>query len=471
MAKAAKADLRRGVVAASAGNHAQGVALAAERLGVSATIVMPAVTPKIKVDAVKRRGAQAILFGDNFDQAKKRALEIAEANAALFVPPFDHPDVIAGQGTVGLELLRQCNAFDAVFVPVGGGGLIAGIATVIKRLRPHVRIIGVEPRDADAMYRSLAADRRVRLDAVGTFADGVAVVEVGVETFRICHELVDEVVLVDTDEICAAIKDVFEETRSILEPAGALGVAGAKAYASRRGNAHDSEIYVAITSGANTNFDRLRHVSERTEIGEGREALLAAVIPEEPGAFRALMAALGDDVNITEFNYRYNEDGEAHVFVGASVESRGGARHLLGRLQNAGYAAHDLTDNEMAKLHVRHLVGGRAPKRRDESVYRFLFPERPGALNRFLGSIPDGLDISMFHYRNHGADVGRVLCGLVAVDGNRSRVEQFVQDLGYRYTREDDNIGTYKRSETQKREPNNTAWADCVAYKFFLSGK
>jgi len=442
MAKAEPESLRRGVVAASAGNHAQGVALAAQKLGVSATIVMPAVTPKIKVDAVKRRGSVAILHGDKFDDAKVRALEIAKSNGMLFIPPFDNPEVIAGQGTVGLELIRQSASFDAVFVPIGGGGLIAGIATVLKRLRPKVRIIGVEPFDADAMYQSLKAGKRVKLDAVGTFADGVAVVEVGEENFRLCHELVDEVVRVDTDEICAAIKDVFEETRSILEPAGALSVAGVKAYTQQ--NKTSGETYVAVTSGANTNFDRLRHVSERAEIGEGREAVLAVTIPEHPGSFRELIEVLGLNINITEFNYRYRSGGAAHVFVGAEVSSRDEARKILDQLETAGYNAYDLSENELAKLHVRHLIGGRSESgRRKEAVYRFLFPERPGALNNFLDAIPSGFDISLFHYRNHGADVGRVLCGLVAIDGDWDKLDDFVRGLGFRYFREDDNIGTY----------------------------
>ncbi len=470
MARTDTALLSRGVVAASAGNHAQGVALAAQKLGISATIVMPAVTPKIKVDAVKRRGANTILHGDNFDEAKSRALAIANGSGMLFIPPFDHPDIIAGQGTVGLELLRQCSNFDAVFVPVGGGGLIAGIATVLKRLRPSIRVIGVEPRDADAMYRSLAAGKRVALDAVGTFADGVAVVEVGRETFRICRELVDEVILVDTDEICAAIKDVFEETRSILEPAGALAVAGVKAYVAAR-NTTD-ETYVAVTSGANTNFDRLRHVSERAEIGEGREAIVAVTIPERPGSFRALINALGNDVNITEFNYRYRQKDVAHVFVGASVPSREGASGIMELLEASGYEAHDLTDNEMAKLHVRHLVGGTGddgPGR--EALYRFLFPERPGALKKFLEALPEGCNISLFHYRNHGADVGRVLCGLVAVDGKWEQLDRFVRDLGYRCFREDDNIGKYRNAAWSAKYCSLTDSFRSAAYQFFLSKK
>jgi threonine dehydratase len=439
MAQADPAVLRNGVVAASAGNHAQGVALAAQVLGVRATIVMPAVTPKIKVDAVLRRGAEALLHGDNFDAAKAMALKLCESDGRLFVPPFDHPDVSAGQGTVGLELIRQTPDMDVVLVPVGGGGLIAGIATVIKRLRPQVRIVGVEPVDADALHRSMLAGERVRLESVGTFADGVAVIEVGEETFRLCKDLVDEVILVDTDEICAAIKDVFEETRSILEPAGALGVAGAKAYAAR--NKVEGKTLVAITSGANTNFDRLRHVSERAEIGEGRESIFAVTIPERPGAFCDLITCLGRNISISEFNYRYAGEGDAHVFVGASVLNRAESTRILAGLQGAGYEALDLTDNEMAKLHIRHLVGGNAPSLAKEAVFRFEFPERPGALRRFLRGMPVGWNITMFHYRNHGADVGRVLVGLdTMADGDAvDRLGDFVSRLGYTAVREDDN--------------------------------
>lgn len=444
MAKASPGIISNGVVAASAGNHAQGVALGAQVLGVEATIVMPAVTPEIKVDAVRRLGATAILHGDNFDQAKRRALEIAEKEHKLFIPPFDHPDIIAGQGTIGLELIRQMSDFDVVFVPVGGGGLIAGIATVIKRLRPHVKIIGVEPDDADAMYQSLKAGQRVRLNAVGTFADGVAVIEVGEEPFRLCKDLVDEVVLVSNDNICAAIKDIFEDTRSILEPAGALAVAGAKAWVEREGMRGMN--LVVITSGANTNFDRLRHVSERAEIGEGREAVLAVTIPEVPGAFRELISALGANLNITEFNYRYNGAKDAHVYVGARVSQPVDTKSIITRLNHRNMKALDLTNDEMAKLHIRHLVGGRAPLMDfEEAVFRFEFPERPGALLRFLRELPDGFNITMFHYRNHGADVGRVLVGLTSVE-RESKIHQtlsldsFVKRLGYQYVREDDNI-------------------------------
>lgn len=442
MAKAPRDALDAGVVAASAGNHAQGVAMAAQYLGVDATIVMPEVTPKIKVDAVERRGAEALLYGVNFDQAKTKALELAERDGKLFVPPFDHPDVIAGQGTVGLELIRQASEMDVVFVPVGGGGLIAGIATVLKRLRPEVKIVGVEPADADALYQSLAAGKRVQLSTVGTFADGVAVVEVGEETFRLCKDLVDEVIRVDTDEICAAIKDVFEETRSILEPAGALSVAGAKLYAAERGVA-EGETYVAVTSGANTNFDRLRHVSERAEIGEGREAIFAVTIPERPGSFRALIDCLGPEINVTEFNYRYGGEGDAYVFVGASVPNRKASSTILDRLTKAGYEVLDMTDNELAKLHIRHQVGGNAPALADEVVFRFEFPERPGALLKFLHDMPEGASLTMFHYRNHGSSVGRVVAGLVAADGGKlddvEDVDKFVTRLGYEAVREDNN--------------------------------
>lgn len=455
MAKAGPAALSAGVVAASAGNHAQGVALAAERLRVPATIVMPAVTPQIKVEAVRRRGATAILHGDNFDEAKSRALDIADREGKLFVPPFDHPDIIAGQGTVGLELIRQLPKFDAVFVPVGGGGLIAGIATIVKRLRPEVKIIGVEPIDSPAMHDSLRTGTRTQLKTVGTFADGVAVVEVGQETFRLCRELVDDVVLVSNDEICGAIKDMFEDTRSILEPSGALAVAGLKAWVQRR-SAKNLDL-VAIASGANTNFDVLRHVSERADIGEGREGIFAITIQEQPGSFLKLINAIGPNVNITEFNYRCRDDKEAHVFVGARLLSKDESREIIQRVTHAEMEAVDLTDDEMAKLHVRHLVGGAVPSvELEEAVYRFEFPERPGALLKFLAGLPKGFNITMFHYRNHGADVGRVLVGLNHVardsadkDEEKRLLDEFVNRLGYKYTREDDN----------------------VAYKLFLSNK
>lgn len=444
MAKADPQSISRGVVAASAGNHAQGVALAAKMLGVPATIIMPAVTPTIKVDAVRKLGAKAVLHGDNFDAAKSLALDMSANEEKLFIPPFDHPDVIAGQGTVGLELTRQLRNMDVVFVPVGGGGLIAGIATVLKRLRPEVRIIGVEPEDSCAMHDSLRKGTRVKLERVGTFADGVAVVEVGEETFRLCRDLVDDMIIVSNDEICAAIKDMFEDTRSILEPAGALAVAGLKSWAARE--ERSGLDLVAITSGANTNFDMLRHVSERAEIGEGREGIFAATIEERPGAFRQLMESLGEGVNVTEFNYRYSSKTEAHVFVGTKIKSRGEAVEIVNRVKKVGLRAVDLTDDEMAKLHIRHLVGGTAGADvGNEAVYRFEFPERPGALKKFLTGLPHGFNITLFHYRNLGGDVGRVLVGLTREEGMSEAEEQqslqkFVDELGYKYTREDENV-------------------------------
>eukprot|EP00178_Gracilaria_changii_P000188 TRINITY_DN1019_c0_g1_i1.p1 TRINITY_DN1019_c0_g1~~TRINITY_DN1019_c0_g1_i1.p1 ORF type:complete len:585 (-),score=91.19 TRINITY_DN1019_c0_g1_i1:2856-4610(-) len=443
MANATKESLANGVIAASAGNHAQGVAMAAEKLSVPATIIMPAVTPQIKVDAVRRRGAVAVLHGNTFDEAQQLAIQLAKKENKLFIPPFDHPDIIAGQGTIGLEIIRQADHLDAVFIPVGGGGLIAGIACVLKRLRPEIAIIGVEPYDASAMHDSMLAKDRVRLKRIGTFADGVAVAEVGRETFRLCAELVDEVVLVSTDEICAAMKDVFEDTRSILEPAGALAVAGVKAYVHREGVRNKK--YAVIASGANINFDNLRYVSERAEIGEGREGIFAVTIPERPGSFRELIAVLGDGLNITEFNYRFSGDDDAHVFVGTKISSKKDVEPVIAKLKAAGYDAYDLTDNEMAKLHTRHLVGGNAASRRfEERVFRFEFPERPGALMKFLAELPPGLNITMFHYRNHGADVGRVLVALSSSDVPEKmamkEIDAFVIRLGYAYTREDDNI-------------------------------
>uniref|UniRef100_A0A7S1TBW2 Threonine dehydratase n=1 Tax=Compsopogon caeruleus TaxID=31354 RepID=A0A7S1TBW2_9RHOD len=441
----AKADqeviTRTGVVCASAGNHAQGVALGAQRLGVEATIVMPEPTPMIKVDAVRRRGAQILLHGVNFDEAKRKALEIADRTGALFIPPFDHPDVIAGQGTIGLELLRQCSGrkIDSIFVPVGGGGLIAGIATVIKRLRPEVKVIGVESTEADALFQSLKAGERVKLPAVGTFADGVAVIEVGEETFRICRQLVDEVIVVDNDEICAAIKDVFEETRSILEPAGALSIAGAKAYVDRE--KCTGRNLVAIASGANMNFDRLRHVSERAELGEGREAVLAVRIPEKPGAFKALIAAL-KGLSVTEFNYRFSGSQDAQVFIGIAVRGRIEIASIRETLCIAGYDdVEDLSENELAKLHVRHLVGGVGPTslRDAERVYRVEFPERPGALLNFLLQMKFEWNITLFHYRNHGTDVGRVLVGIDVPDNDISAFNEFLNGVGYPFIEETEN--------------------------------
>jgi threonine dehydratase len=434
MAQLAAAERDRGVIAASAGNHAQGVALAAQRLGCKATIVMPVTTPRIKIDAVRGRGAEVVLSGDSYSDAYAHALELRRTQRATFVHPYDDPDVIAGQGTIGMEILRQWQGpLDAIFVAVGGGGLISGIAAYVKRVRPEVRVVGVQPVDSDAMTRSLAAGRRVTLPHVGLFADGVAVKQVGRETFRLARRLVDDMVLVDTDAICAALKDVFEDTRAILEPAGALAVAGAKAWAERhRGR---GGTWVAIACGANMNFDRLRFVAERAEVGERREAILAVAIPERPGSFREFVALVGNR-SITEFNYRYAGPGVAHIFVGIQVGGRHETAGILADLKRRRIEAWDLTDNEMAKLHVRHLVGGHAPAAENEIVYRFEFPERPGALARFLNSMSAGWNISLFHYRNHGADYGRVLVGMQVPPGDKAEFGRFLDRLGYDYADE-----------------------------------
>jgi threonine dehydratase len=437
MARLSPAALRRGVIAASAGNHAQGVALAAQRLGCPATIVMPVTTPRIKVDAVRSRGARVVLTGDSYDEAYAKARRIARAGKKTFVHPYDDPDVIAGQGTIGMEILRQRPAgVDAIFVAIGGGGLAAGVAAYVKRISPKTRIVGVEPVDSDAMWRSLRAGRRVRLERVGLFADGVAVRQVGKETFRLCRDLLDEVVRVDTDEICAAIKDVFEDTRSILEPAGALAVAGLKAWAERRKTR--GKTLVAVACGANMNFDRLRHVAERAQLGEKREAILAVTIPERPGSFREFCAIVGRR-NITEFNYRYADASDAHVFVGVEVESPRQTASLIAALKKRGLPVLDLSENEMAKLHVRHLVGGRAPAARDERLLRFEFPERPGALLKFLDHLRSDWNISLFHYRNHGADYGRVLAGIQVPKKDDAKFRRFLGELGYGHADETKN--------------------------------
>lgn len=424
------AQRKRGVITASAGNHAQGVALSAQKLGCRAVIVMPVTTPLIKVNAVRVRGAEVVLAGDSFDEAYDHALLLEKKQKLTFVHPYDDPEVIAGQGTIGMEILRQhAEPIDAVFCCVGGGGLISGVAAYIKRLRPQTRIIGVEAIDADAMARSLAAGRRVRLEQVGLFADGAAVKFVGQETFRLCQEYVDEMVLVDTDAICAAIKDVFEDTRSILEPAGALAIAGAKEYA-RRHKLKDKTL-VAVASGANMNFDRLRFVAERAEIGEAREAVLAVTIPEKPGSFKRFCDLIGAR-SITEFNYRFSDAKEAHVFAGVQVSSRAESLKLVESLKKHGLATLDLTDDEMAKLHVRHMVGGHAPQVKNELLYRFEFPERPGALMRFLESMSAGWNISLFHYRNHGADYARVLVGMQVPPKEMKEFRAFLKNLGYR---------------------------------------
>jgi threonine dehydratase len=424
----------RGVICASAGNHAQGVALSAAKVGCRAVIVMPTTTPRIKVDAVAARGGEVVLAGESYDEAYAHARKLEAEQGLTFVHPFDDPDVIAGQGTIGVEILRQHpKPIDAVFCCVGGGGLIAGVAAYIKRLRPNTRIIGVEASDADAMAQSLKAGRRIQLDSVGLFADGAAVKLVGEETFRLAQQYVDEMVLVDTDAICAAIKDVFEDTRSILEPAGALAVAGAKAWAAR--NNVKGKTLVAVASGANMNFDRLRFVAERAEIGESREAVLAVTLPERPGAYRALVSLFGRR-NITELNYRYKDEKEAHAFVGVQVSGRAEAAELVSHLAANGYPALDLTDDEMAKLHVRYMVGGRSPDVGHEQVFRFEFPERPGALMKFLESMSRDWNISLFHYRNHGADYGRVLVGMQVPPGDAEALQRFLDTLGYSWREE-----------------------------------
>jgi len=434
-----EATRSRGVIAASAGNHAQGVALAAQRLGCQATIVMPVTTPRIKVEAVRTLGAKVVLHGDTFEGAVAHSQALLAEGGATYIHPYDDLDVIAGQGTIGMELLRQMpRGMAAVFVPIGGGGLIAGIASFLKRLSPGIRIIGVEPADADAMKRSLEAGRRIKLEQVGLFADGVAVSQVGERTFDICRHLVDEVVLVDTDEICAAIKDVFEENRSILEPAGALAVAGMKAWVARQAGAFPAGALVAILSGANTNFDRLRFVAERAELGERREAVLAVTIPERPGSFRAFCERIGQRA-ITEFNYRYADPTKAHIFVGMQVTDSAETRSLLEGLRADGLEAEDLSDNEMAKLHIRHLVGGHAPAVVHEQVLRFEFPERPGALLRFLGSMSSDWNITLFHYRNHGADYGRVLVGIEVPPDDHTEFRAFLDNLGYAWVDEAQN--------------------------------
>ncbi|MCL4761814.1 MAG: threonine ammonia-lyase, biosynthetic [Burkholderiales bacterium] len=434
MVNLSAAQRAKGVIAASAGNHAQGVALAAERLACKATIVMPVTTPQIKVAAVAARGAEVVLHGDSYSDAYAHARALQQASGATFVHPYDDPDVIAGQGTIGMEILRQWQGpLDAIFVAIGGGGLISGIASYVKRVRPEVRIIGVQPEDSDAMARSLAAGRRVKLPHVGLFADGVAVKQVGERTFRIVRDLVDDIVLVDTDAICAALKDVFEDTRSVLEPAGALSVAGAKAWAERH-RVRD-RTWVAIACGANMNFDRLRFVAERAEVGERREAILAVTIPERPGSFREFIGLVGHR-SVTEFNYRYADPRTAHIFVGLEVAGRHETAALLAELARRRIEAIDLTDNEMAKLHVRHLVGGHAPTAEHEIVYRFEFPERPGALMKFLDSMSAGWNISLFHYRNHGADYGRVLVGMQVPPSDKAEFRRFLARLGYDYVDE-----------------------------------
>ncbi|MBQ0795928.1 threonine ammonia-lyase, biosynthetic [Zhongshania sp.] len=429
----------KGVVAASAGNHAQGLALSALKLGVKATIVMPRTTPQIKVDAVRARGGKVVLHGDTYDEASSFAKKLVEEKGMVYVHPYDDPEVIAGQGTVGMEILRQVTGpLDAVFVPVGGGGLAAGVAAYIKYVRPEVKVIAVEPEDAACLKLAMEKGRRAILPEVGLFADGVAVAQIGKETFRVLRKTIDGVITASTDEICAAIKDIFDDTRSIAEPAGALALAGLKKYAEQ--NDCSGQTLLAIDSGANTNFDRLRYIAERTEIGEQREAILSVTIPERPGSFKKFCGALGKR-NITEFNYRFGDDRDAQIFVGISVAAGGGDRQeLVETLQKMEYPVADFTDNEMAKLHIRHMVGGHRPAAvKNELLYRFEFPERPGALMNFLTKLGNRWNISLFHYRNHGAAYGRVLVGLQADKKERSEIESFLDKLAYPYHEESDN--------------------------------
>ena len=428
---------QRGVVAASAGNHAQGVALAAKRLGIPAAIVMPTTTPSIKVEAVRRLGSEVILHGSAFDEAQVQALKINQERGLTFIHPFDDPDVIAGQGTVALEILRQIDVLPhAVFVPVGGGGLIGGIGAYIKALWPKIKVIGVEPKESPSMYRALQSGYPVELDEVGLFADGVAVRRVGEHCFKIAQSCIDDMLLVSTDEICAAIRDIYDDTRLIAEPAGALGVAGLKHYVEREGVV--DQTLVAIESGANVNFDRLRHIAERAEIGEQREALFAVTIPEQPGSFRVFCERIGNR-SVTEFNYRLSDANSAHIFVGLELSSPTDRVEIIEKLRSVNYSVVDMSDNEMAKLHVRYMVGGRSEKIENERLYRFEFPERPGALLNFLTNIGNTWNISLFHYRNHGSAYGRVLAGIQVREAELKVFERSLDGLGYRYLSESDN--------------------------------
>ena len=426
------AERRKGIVAASAGNHAQGVALAAAALEIDAVIVMPATTPEIKVNAVKARGARVILHGDCFDDAYKKSLELVDNEGRIYIHPYDDPEVIAGQGTIGMELLRQHpEKIDAIYIPVGGGGLIAGIAAYVKYLRPEIEIVGVESEESACLTAALKAGKRTTLKQVGIFADGVAVATIGEEPFRVALECVDRTVTVDTDAICAAIKDIFNDTRSICEPAGALALAGLKKDAQKQ--TKKNRTLIAINSGANVNFDRLRHISERAELGEGHEAILAVTIPEKPGSFKKFCTTIGKR-DITEFNYRFADPDAARVFVGVQLQHGDKERgELIRSLESNGYRVVDMSEDEISKIHIRHMVGGHAPGLQNENLYHFEFPERPGALLRFLEGMAAKWNISLFHYRNHGAAFGRVLMGLQAPPEEKKDVHRFLDDLGYRH--------------------------------------
>lgn len=440
MASLSKKELKRGVIAASAGNHAQGVALAARSLGCDATIVMPVTTPAIKISAVRRLGGQVVLSGESFSDAFLHSQELVRQTGAVFIPPFDDEEVIAGQGTIGMEILRQCpGTLNAVFVPIGGGGLAAGVAAYIKNLRPEIKIIGVEPTDSDAMRRSIEAGYPVNLTEVGLFADGVAVKQVGDETFAVCRDLLDEIVTVDTDAICGAIKDIFEATRVVAEPAGALSLAGLTTWVEKNGIR--DQILAAIVSGANMNFDRLAHVVDRAEIGSQRETLLAVTIPEQKGSFKKLCAAIGNR-NITELCTRFSDPTYARVLVGIKVQSRQDAEEAIAELHSQGFQVMDLGENELAKLHLRHLVGGNAPTIANERLLRFSFPERPGALLKLMNSLQIDINITLFQYRYHGADFGRVLMGFEVPDDLQEAFNEFLQkvtEMGYPSIEETDN--------------------------------
>ncbi|MEO5696695.1 MAG: threonine ammonia-lyase, biosynthetic [Burkholderiaceae bacterium] len=437
MAHLSATQLRHGVICASAGNHAQGVALSANRLGCKAVVVMPVTTPSVKIDAVRALGGEVVLHGDSYSDAYLHAAALRSEQGLTFVHPFDDPDVIAGQGTIAMEILRQHQGpIDAIFVAIGGGGLVSGIGAYIKAVRPEIKVIGVQMNDSDAMLQSVRAGRRVQLEDVGLFSDGTAVKLVGEETFRLARQVVDDFVVVDTDAACAAIKDVFQDTRSILEPAGALGVAAIKQYAAAHGTR--DKTYIAITCGANMNFDRLRFVAERAEVGEEREALYAVTIPEERGSFRRFCELLGPR-SVTEFNYRIADAHVAHVFVGIATIDRGESRKIAAAFVHHGFPTLDLTDDELAKQHVRHMVGGRSALAENERLYRFIFPERPGALMRFLSSMPAGWNISLFHYRNQGADYGRILVGIQVPNADQATFAEFLHSLDYPCQDETDN--------------------------------
>jgi len=440
MAHLSPADLKRGVIAASAGNHAQGVALAAAKLDCKAIIVMPTTTPQVKIDAVSARGGSSVkivLHGDSYSDAYQHALSLEKKHQLTFVHPFDDPDVIAGQGTIAMEILQQHQEpIDAIFLAIGGGGLIAGVGAYIKAIRPEIKVIGVQTVDSDAMKKSLEAGRRIELKDVGLFSDGTAVKLVGKETFRLCQQVVDEIITVDTDAICAAINDVFTDTRSILEPAGALALAGLKAYVERE--KCKNQTLVAVACGANINFNRLRFVAERAEVGESKEAVFAVTIPEQRGSFKRFCELLGER-NVTEFNYRIADADQAHIFVGIATQKASDSAVIAKSFTKSGFNTIDLTHDELAKSHLRHMVGERSQLAKNELLYRFEFPEKPGALMKFLTSMAPNWNISLFHYRNHGADYGRILIGMQVPSSDKKELKKFLAGLGYPHWDESDN--------------------------------